>query len=73
MFNSATALITALTFKHKIQKEDIERVLLSDSGNDSEYMYINKHTNEPIGYGSFTYLGMFPGRGKVWRYNGVFA
>lgn len=73
MFNTATALINAMAYKHNIKPDDIERVTLDINGNNSSYMYVNKHTKETIGYGSFTYQGMQPGRGKVWLFNGQFA
>lgn len=64
MFTSASALSAFISKTQGVPREDLQWVEL-DKG---EKMLINKNApSVPLGFATFTYMGIQPGRGKVWN------
>jgi hypothetical protein len=64
MFTSAVALKTFIAKTHQVSPDTLEYIELSKG----EKMLISKaDPSKPLGFATFTYMGMVPGRGKVWN------
>jgi hypothetical protein len=66
MFNSAAALKTFIAKTHQVSPDTLEYIELS---RDEKMLVSKDDPSKPLGFATFTYMGMVPGRGKVWNIN----
>ena len=63
MFKSATALRNYVAQTTGIDTSALEYITLS---RDEKMLVEKANPTKPLGYASFAYQGIVPGRGKVW-------